>query len=99
MLILIGTVPTAYALNRAGGREQEHLPAFIEASDQAIATLDAMAAGAPAVTDPQLVLQQFVGAREFTPEVLPALAARRARHRRGRPHLWLAREGADRPGQ
>ena len=73
MLILIGTVPTAYALNRAVDESQ--IPAFIEASDKAIAALDAMAAGAPAVTDPQQVLQQFVGTREFTPEVLPALAA------------------------
>jgi inorganic phosphate transporter, PiT family len=34
-----------------------------------------MGAGAPAVTDPRQVLQQFVGTREFTPQVVPALAA------------------------
>jgi inorganic phosphate transporter, PiT family len=73
MLILIGTVPTAYALNRAV--DEERVPAFIEASDRAVAVLDAMAPDAPPPTDPSQVLEQFVGTRQFTPEVVPALAA------------------------
>jgi PiT family inorganic phosphate transporter len=72
MLILIGTVPTAYALNRAV--DEGRVPAFIEASDRAVAVLDAMAPGAPPPADPSLVLEQFVGTRQFTPEVVPALA-------------------------
>ena len=39
MLVLIGTVPAAYALNRA--LDESRIPAFIEPSDRAIATLDA----------------------------------------------------------
>jgi inorganic phosphate transporter, PiT family len=72
MLILIGTVPTAYALNRAV--DESRIPAFIEASDNAITALNAAAAGAAAPADPQQVLQQFVGTREFSADVLPALA-------------------------
>jgi PiT family inorganic phosphate transporter len=73
MLILIGTVPTAYALNRAV--DEGRVPAFIEASDRAVAVLDAMAPGAPPPADPSQVLEHFVGTRQFTREVVPALAA------------------------
>jgi PiT family inorganic phosphate transporter len=47
MLILIGALPTAYALNRSV--PESHMPAFIAASQNVGAVFDAHAAGAPPV--------------------------------------------------
>ena len=76
MLILIGTVPTAYALNRT-----MHEPAvakFVVASAQAQTALSHYfpangAASAPA--DPRASLIQVVRTREITPQAMPAVAA------------------------
>ncbi|GLK68573.1 inorganic phosphate transporter [Hansschlegelia plantiphila] len=72
MLILIGTVPTAYALNRAV--EPAQMQAYQINADRAEAVLAAHAAGAPAYAgDPRQAVTTFVGARTMTAETVPAL--------------------------
>jgi len=72
MLILVGTVPTAYALNRA-------MPATEVASYAALAqvTQAALVKVAPnaAPADPRQALSTYVRTREFNAEVYPSLAA------------------------
>jgi inorganic phosphate transporter, PiT family len=72
MLILIGTVPMAYALNRA-------MPAREAAPFIALAgtTEQSLRAAAPAVTpaDPRAALATYVRTHAWNAEVLPALAA------------------------
>jgi PiT family inorganic phosphate transporter len=51
MLILIGALPTAYALNRSV--PESHMPAFIAASQNVSSVFAAHAAGAPAVAPAQ----------------------------------------------
>jgi PiT family inorganic phosphate transporter len=76
MLILIGTVPTAYALNRA-----MHEPAvaqFVVTSSHAQTALShyfpANGTGS-APADPHAALVQVVRSREITPQAMPAAAA------------------------
>jgi PiT family inorganic phosphate transporter len=72
MLILIGTVPTAYALNRTmHEREVTH---FVEVSHRAQSVLESHGAG-PAPADAQAASMQIVRNRKVTPQELPALAA------------------------
>ena len=73
MLILIGTVPTAYALNRAV--DESHMPAFVASTEAAVAVLDRLSSGTGAPVDPRAELERFVGSRTVAPETLPALAA------------------------
>ena len=72
MLILVGTVPTAYALNRAMPTDQ--IAQFVAV---ARATQAALVRGAPeaAPVDPHATLSEFVRTRIVTPQVVPALAA------------------------
>jgi PiT family inorganic phosphate transporter len=72
MLILVGTVPTAYALNRAMKADQT--TQFV-AMDQV--TQAALVRGAPeaAPADPRAALSEYVRTRNLTPQVVPALAA------------------------
>ena len=73
MLILVGTVPTAYALNRAvtPGQIQD----FIAVSAQAADTISRYApADAPAVDDPRASLTEYVRTRKLSPATMPALA-------------------------
>jgi len=76
MLILVGTVPMAYALNRAmPADENVKFVAVAEMAQNALnrsapASLPAMASAAARDT-----LSTYVRTREFTPAVVPALAA------------------------
>jgi inorganic phosphate transporter, PiT family len=71
MLILIGTVPTAYALNHAVSvRESQD---FVAVSAQAAETLGHYTAGAPMPADPRPGVQEFVRTRKIQPDTLPAL--------------------------
>ena len=71
MLILVGTVPTAYALNRA-------MPASRTTQFVAVAqvTQQALAADAPqaAPADARATLAEYVRSRQFDDRVVPALA-------------------------
>lgn len=71
MLILIGTMPTAYALNRA--MPESGIAAFVQNSDAATAALAKVTA--VDVTDPHAVLTKYVETRTISPETLPALGA------------------------
>ncbi|GLK57243.1 PiT family inorganic phosphate transporter [Methylopila capsulata] len=74
MLILIGVVPTAYALNRAV--EPSHIAAFTANSEKANAALAAHADGAPRFAgDPAKAVTAFVASRTLSPETVPALQA------------------------
>jgi PiT family inorganic phosphate transporter len=72
MLILIGVLPTAYALNRA--MPDSHIPAFLAASTQVAETLDRYSAGRH-VAEPRIVIGSYLRTEQFTPDVLPALGA------------------------
>jgi inorganic phosphate transporter, PiT family len=70
MLILIGTVPTAYALNHAIGAKQ--VPAFLQTSQR---TEDVLAkhGGAGASADFRHDVTEAIRTRTVTPQSLPAL--------------------------
>ena len=72
MLILVGTIPMAYALNRA--MPADRTVPFVA---MAQATQRSLAADAPAAapTESLAVLSSYVRTKTFGPEVLPALAA------------------------
>jgi inorganic phosphate transporter, PiT family len=72
MLILIGTVPTAYALNRT--MHEQDVDKFVAVSTQAQAALGRYAKG-PAPADPHQAAIEIVRARSISPETLPALVA------------------------
>jgi inorganic phosphate transporter, PiT family len=70
MLILIGTVPTAYALNRAAAPSETR--AFVAVSQQAVGVLDRYATG-PRNGDAREQLTAYLRSRTPTPQTLPAL--------------------------
>ena len=72
MLILIGTVPTAYALNRAMPRDQ--MIPFIAMASATQHSLEKYAA-APVPADPRATLSDYVRTRTWNDAVVPALAA------------------------
>src|ERR1700761_8134838 len=72
MLILIGTVPTAYALNRT--MHEADVNTFMAASAQAQTALSHYAVG-PAPADPRAAAVQLVRDRKATPEGVAALAS------------------------
>jgi PiT family inorganic phosphate transporter len=72
MLILVGTLPMAYALNRTMPADQAlQFAAVAEVTQQALVK----AAPLPAPTDPRPVLSEYVRSKEATPQLIPALAA------------------------
>jgi len=71
MLILIGTVPTAYALNKAVTPEQTQ--AFVTSAQQASAVFDRFAPGAPASASPRADVETYVRTRHMTAVTLPAV--------------------------
>ncbi len=71
MLILIGTVPTAYALNRAVTPEQTQ--AFIAAAGQASATLVKYEQPALQSRDPRADVETYVRTRHLVPGTLQAV--------------------------
>jgi PiT family inorganic phosphate transporter len=72
MLILIGTVPTAYALNRT--MHEQDVITFVAVSAQAQMTLSRYGGGA-APTDPHAAALAVVRSRSVTPQGVSALAA------------------------
>jgi PiT family inorganic phosphate transporter len=73
MLILIGTVPTAYALNRAMPDSQ--VAQFETNAQAAAAVLGAKNASFDLKTDPRPVLTSYVAQRKIEDSTIPALAA------------------------
>jgi PiT family inorganic phosphate transporter len=71
MLILIGTVPTAYALNHAVTRQQSD--DFIAVSQQAAATLSKYVSPSAVIGDPRDEVTDYVRTKEFTPNTMLAL--------------------------
>ena len=72
MLILVGTLPMAYALNRTMPAEQS-----LQFAAVAEVTQVALVKNAPQVLagDPRPILSTYVRTKEATPELVPALAA------------------------
>lgn len=72
MLILIGTVPLAYSLNK--NLDESHLQSFNELSAQ---TAHVIYANHQDIPDEQAraVITQYIQTKEITPEVVPALAS------------------------
>jgi PiT family inorganic phosphate transporter len=76
MLILIGTVPMAYALNRA--MPAEEMTRFVVLAQAAQQALQKSAVATPApvgAADPRATLSTYVRTKELNPAVVPALAA------------------------
>jgi PiT family inorganic phosphate transporter len=71
MLILIGTVPTAYALNHAL-TAQDSID-FIAVSKQAAHVLDKYVNPQAIVSDPREDVKEYVRTKEFTPNTMMAL--------------------------
>ncbi len=72
MLILIGTVPTAYALNHAIGYTQ--VQDFAAVSEQAAHVLSGYVSPDANMTDPRTDLTEYIRTKKFTPDTM--LAAR-----------------------
>ena len=72
MLILIGTVPTAFALNRAV--EPSRVAGFTEVSQKAAKIVDAKGAGYSIIGDPRPAVTQYVASHELTGGTYPSLA-------------------------
>ena len=73
MLILIGTVPTAYALNRAV--PEKYVADFHLSSTATVALLDAHDQGAAAPVQPREAVTRFIADKTLKPETIPALGA------------------------
>jgi PiT family inorganic phosphate transporter len=72
MLILVGTLPMAYALNRTMPADQAlQFAAVAQVTQQALVK----SAPLPAPTDPRPVLSEYVRSKQATPQLVPALAA------------------------
>jgi PiT family inorganic phosphate transporter len=70
MLILIGVVPTAYALNHAVGPDQ--VPVFVQQSQRAESVL-VQHGGGGSSADPRKEVTDAIRTREVTPQSIPAL--------------------------
>lgn len=71
MLILVGTLPMAYALNRAMPADQSvQFAAVAQVTQQALTK----AAPLPAPADSRLTLSTYIRDKQATPELVPALA-------------------------
>jgi PiT family inorganic phosphate transporter len=74
MLILVGTVPVAYALNRAmPASEATQFVAVAQMTQQALQKNAGSDVLSPA--DPRKTISDFVRTKQVTPDVVPALAA------------------------
>jgi PiT family inorganic phosphate transporter len=75
MLILVGTVPLAYALNRAmPAEETTHFVAMAQVTQQSLVTSGlADNARIPADADSRHVLSEYVRTKKYSPEVIAAL--------------------------
>jgi PiT family inorganic phosphate transporter len=71
MLILIGTVPTAYALNHAiTGRQTAD---FVAVSHETVGTIQKYVDRSATIGDPHDEIRKYVSTREFTPPTMLAL--------------------------
>jgi PiT family inorganic phosphate transporter len=73
MLILIGVVPTTYALNRSMPDSQ--IAQFASNSTAAVAVINAKAAGHPAASDPRAAVTAYVAQHQLTDDTFSSLAA------------------------
>ena len=73
MLILIGTVPTAYALNHAVTMKQSQ--DFVAVSEQAGNTLNKYVSPNAVISDAREDVTAFIRTREFTLNTILALAS------------------------
>jgi PiT family inorganic phosphate transporter len=73
MLILVGTVPTAYALNHAVGPQE--VQTFVAVSNQFSDSLKPYTDPAATVQDPTPDLEHFVSTKTYTPNTMSALQA------------------------
>jgi len=73
MLILIGTVPTTYALNKAV--PDNYAATFAKNSAAAIQVIDTKAAGYNVIGNPRPAVTQYVARREVNEGTFPSLAA------------------------
>ena len=71
MLILIGTVPTAYALNHAIGYDK--VQDFAAVSQQSVRALDNYAPPEADPADPRATLTEYIRTRQLTADTAPAL--------------------------
>ncbi len=72
MLILIGSVPTAYALNRTPSAGD--LPSFVQNSHAASKVVEAKAAGYDVLGDPRPAVTNYVTSRQLNEGTYPSLA-------------------------
>ena len=73
MLILVGTVPTAYALNHTVNASE--VQTFAAVSTQVAGALNNYATPGATMGDPGPELEQFISSKKFEPGVIPALEA------------------------
>jgi inorganic phosphate transporter, PiT family len=73
MLILVGTVPTAYALNHAISAKE--VQTFVAVSEQTSNTLKKYEQPGTILQDADVQLQQFIATKKYDPGVIPALEA------------------------
>jgi PiT family inorganic phosphate transporter len=71
MLILVGTVPTAYALNHTVSAKE--IQTFAAVSTQTANTLDNYKAPGATFSDAGKTLEDFLHTKTYTPSVIPAL--------------------------
>jgi inorganic phosphate transporter, PiT family len=71
MLILIGTVPTTYALNHAVSQRESQ--DFVAVSQQTAATLDKHVVQSAAIGDPREDVTDFIRTKEFKPNTMLAM--------------------------
>ncbi|HMN70519.1 MAG TPA: inorganic phosphate transporter [Rhodoblastus sp.] len=72
MLILIGTVPTSYALNRA--LPESHVASYVATSDAASKVIEGKAAGYSVIGDPRPTVTSYIARHELTEGTYPSLA-------------------------
>jgi len=73
MLILIGVVPTAYALNKAVTTAETQT--YLAVAQQASRTLEQYANGVAAPADARGEVERYIRTRTLAPDTVPALAA------------------------
>jgi PiT family inorganic phosphate transporter len=73
MLILIGTVPTAYALNP--DLSARNMAGFAKHAERAEQVLTGLGTGVAAPADPRAEVTRYLQSKQAGPEVIPAMAA------------------------
>ena len=93
MLILIGTVPTAYALNRALPESQ--LQTFASRSQAASAVIEQKASGYSVLGNPRPAVTAYVASHAVNEGTYPLIGRPGARHFRRSNEIRLACQNAD----